>query len=57
MIGLGFGTGEADELVGADVAVLRDLTFLDHLKGFSESDLQRITHDNALGLMPRLKRA
>jgi len=25
--------------------------------GFSESDLQRITHDNALGLMPRLKRA
>jgi predicted TIM-barrel fold metal-dependent hydrolase len=25
--------------------------------GFSESDLQRITHDNAVGLMPQLKRA
>jgi len=24
--------------------------------GFSESDLHRITHDNALGLMPQLKR-
>src|ERR1019366_7310757 len=33
VVGLGFDTGEADELVGADVAVLRDLAFLDHLKG------------------------
>jgi hypothetical protein len=27
------GRPAADELVGADVAVLRDLTFLDHFKG------------------------
>ena len=33
IVGLGLGTGEADELVGADVAVLWDLAFLDHLKG------------------------
>ena len=33
IVGLGFGTGETDELVGADVAVLRDLAFLEHLEG------------------------
>jgi hypothetical protein len=33
IVGLGLGTGEADELVGADVPVLRDHAFLDHLKG------------------------
>src|ERR1035438_10129609 len=33
IVGLGLDTGEEDELVGADVAVLRDLAFLDHLKG------------------------
>ncbi len=30
---MGVGAGEADELVVTDVAVLRDLAFLDHLKG------------------------
>ena len=33
IVGLGLGAGEADELVGADIAVLRNLTFLDHFKG------------------------
>jgi hypothetical protein len=33
IVGLGFDTGEADELVGADLAVLRDLACLGHFKG------------------------
>ena len=33
IVGVGLGTGETDELVGAYVAVLRDLAFLDDLKG------------------------
>jgi hypothetical protein len=33
VVGLGSGAGEADELIGENVAVRRKLAFLDHLEG------------------------
>jgi len=46
-IGLGFGAGKADELVGKDVAILRDLAFLGDLKSgalFQTGDEEDLGH-------------